>query len=142
MSGALQMLMSYAANPAGTLNTTAFTADDLVTGGTSEAYVEFNTNGSATLVGNQGTSPASPRWWSNTSPPATWMSYTAAGYGGVITGGLAASTRYKLDSVRKLGLSRLAIGTSTRTFTITFFDAATGGNTLGTKTFTATVEYA
>ena len=142
MSGALQMLMSYAADPAGTLNTTAFTADDGVNGGASEAYAEFNTNGSATLVGNQGTSPASPRWWSNSSPPATWMSYTATGYGGIITGGLAASTRYELNSVRKLGLSRVTLGSANRTFTITFFDAATGGNTLGTKTFTATAEYA
>lgn len=141
MSGALQMLMSYAADPAGTLNTTAFTADDLVNGGASEAYAEFNTNGSATLVGNQGTSPASPRWWSNSSPPATWMSYTSTG-SGTITGGLAASTRYQLNAVRKLGLARVALGSANRTFTITFFDAATGGNTLGTKTFTATAEYA
>lgn len=141
MSGALQMLMSYAADPAGTLNTTAFTADDVVNGGASEAYAEFNTNGSATLVGNQGTSPASPRWWSNSSPPATWMSYTSTGTG-VITGGLAASTRYELNTVRKLGVLRGILGAVNRTFTITFFDAATGGNTLGTKTFTATAEYA
>ena len=141
MSGALQMLMSYAADPAGTLNTTAFTADDLVNGGASEAYAEFNTNGSATLVGNQGTSPASPRWWSNSSPPATWMSYTSTG-SGTITGGLAASTRYQLNAVRKLGLAKVTLGSANRTFTITFFDAATGGNTLGTKTFTATAEYA
>lgn len=141
MSGALQMLMSYAADPAGTLNTTAFTADDVVNGGASEAYAEFNTNGSATLVGNQGTSPASPRWWSNSSPPATWMSYTSTG-SGTITGGLAASTRYELNAVRKLGLAKVTLGSANRTFTITFFDAATGGNTLGTKTFTATAEYA
>lgn len=141
MSGALQMLMSYAADPAGTLDTNAFTADDLVIAGASEAYAEFNTNGSATLSGNQATSPASPRWWSSASPPSTWMSYTATGTG-TITGGLAASTRYELNATRKLGVTRTTLGVSTRTFTITFFDAAVGGTTLGTKTFTATAEYA
>ena len=141
MSGAMQMLMSHMSSSSGTLDTTAFTADDLVTGGTSEAYAEFNTNGSATLVGNQGTSPASPRWWS-TSPPATWMSYSVTGTGGQITGGLTAGVRYQLDAIRKLGVQRLTIGVANRTFTITFFDASTGGTTLGTKTFTATAEYA
>jgi len=142
MSGAMQMLMAYRATvSSGSLDTTAFTADDIVGGGGSEAYAEFNTDGTATLVGNQGTSPASPRWWSVSSPPATWMSYTSTG-AGTITGGLAASTRYQLNVVRKLGVSRVTLGSANRTFTITFFDAATGGNTLGTKTFTATAEYA
>lgn len=140
MSGAMQMLMSYASSPSGGLDTTAFTADDLVVGDSSEAYVEFNANGSATLVGNQGTSPASPRWWSNSSPPATWMSYTSTGSGGVITGGLAANTRYELDTTTKLGLLRVSLGSANRTFTITFFDADIGGNTLGTKIFTATAQ--
>ena len=141
MSGAMQMLMSHMSSSSGTLDTTAFTADDSVAGDTSEAYAEFNTDGSAALVGNAGTSPASPRWWS-TSPPATWMSYTATGSGGVITGGLTAGVRYQLNAIRKLGVRRLTIGVANRTFTITFFDASTGGTTLCTKTFTATAEYA
>ena len=141
MSGAMQMLMSYMSSSLGTLDTTAFTADDIVGGGTSEAYAEFNTDGTATLVGNQGTSPASPRWWSISSPPATWMSYSTTG-NGTITGGLVAGTRYELNATRKLGNQRTTPGAVSRTFTITFFDAATGGTTLGTKTFTATAEYA
>ena len=50
MSGAMQMLMSHMSSSSGTLDTTAFTADDSVAGDTSEAYAEFNTDGSAALV--------------------------------------------------------------------------------------------
>ena len=142
MSGAMQMLMAYrATTSSGSLDTTAFTADDVVNGGASEAYAEFYADGTAALFGNQSTSPASPKWWSNTSPPATWMSYTSTGTG-TITGGLAASTRYQINTTRKLGNQRATTGVASRTFTITFFDAATGGNTLGTKTFTASAESA
>jgi hypothetical protein len=140
MSGAMQMLMAYQAT-ASTLDTTAFSASDLITGGTSEAYCDFNTDGSATLVGNQSTSPASPRWWSTSSPPATWMSFTSTGLG-TITGGLTAGVRYQLNVARKLGNQRTTLGVASRVFTITFHDAATGGTTLGTKTFTATAERA
>jgi hypothetical protein len=142
MTGVLQMLMAYQATASsGSLDTTAFTADDLVNGGTSEAYAEFNVDGSAQLVGNQSTSPASPRWWTTSSPPATWMSYSSTGTG-TITGGLVAGTRYQLNATRKLGNQRTTLGVASRIFTITFFDASTGGTTLGTKTFTATAEFA
>lgn len=69
------------------------------------------------------------------------MSYTSTGLG-TITGGLVAGTRYQLNATRKLGNQRTTLGVSTRVFTITFFDAATGGNTLGTKVFTASAERA
>lgn len=140
MSGAMQMLMGYTPSAAGSLDTTAFSASNIVAGATSEAYAEFYADGTAALFGNDGTSPASPKWWS-TSPPATWMSYSSTGTG-TITGGLTAGTRYQLNTTRKLGNSRLATGVASRTFTITFYDAASGGTTLGTKTFTATAEYA
>jgi hypothetical protein len=140
MTGVLQMLMAHRATASG-LDTTAFTADDIVNGATSEAYAEFYTNGSAGLFGNQSTSPASPRWWTTSSPPATWMSFTSTG-NGTITGGLVAGTRYQLNATRKLGNQRATLGVASRIFTITFFDASTGGNTLGTKTFTATAERA
>lgn len=140
MTGVLQMLMAYQSTPS-TLDTTQFEANNLVNGGTSEAYCDFNTDGSATLVGNLATSPASPRWWTVSSPPATWMSYSSVGTG-TITGGLVAGTRYQLNATRKLGIQRATLGVSNRTFTITFFDASTGGNTLGTKTFIAIAERA
>jgi hypothetical protein len=142
MTGVLQMLMAHSATASsGSLDTTAFTADDLVNGATSEAYAEFYTDGSVGLFGNQSTSPASPRWWSVSSPPATWMSYTSTG-NGTTTGGLIEGSRYQLNVTRKLGNQRTTTGAVSRTFTITFFDAATGGTTLGTKTFTASAEYA
>lgn len=140
MSGAMQMLMSHRSTATSGLNTTAFSATDIQSGVTAEAYAEFNVGGTATLVGNSGTSPASPKWWDGT-PSDTWMSYSSTGTG-VITGGLTAGTRYQLNATRKLGIQRAALGSVTRTFTVTFFDAATGGNTLGTKTFTATAEFA
>ena len=141
MTGALQMLMAHRQNGTGSLDTTAFDASDVVNGGTAEAYCEFNTDGSATLVGNVSTSPASPRWWSISSPPATWMSYTSTGTG-TITGGLVAGTRYQLNVLRKLGNQRTPTGVAIRTFTISFWNVATGGTALGTKTFTATAERA
>ena len=141
MSGAMQMLMARMGAAAGTLDTTAFSASDLVSGSASEAYAEFNADGTATLVGNAGTSPASPRWWTAGTPPATWMSYSSTGTG-TITGGLVAGTRYQINTTLKLGNQRTSLGVANRTFTITYFDAATGGNTLGTKTFTANAEWA
>lgn len=140
MSGAMQMLMAQAGATTGTLDTTAFSAVDVVNGAAAEAYAAFNADGTATLVGNDGTSPASPKWWTAGTPPATWMSYSSTG-NGTITGGLVAGTRYQINTTLKLGNQRVSLGVATRTFTITYFDAATGGNTLGTKTFTATAEW-
>lgn len=125
---------------AGALDTTAFTADDLIGGGASEAYVELNADGTATLVGNQSTSPASPKWWT-TFPPSTWVEYSSTG-SGTITGGLTAGVRYQLNALRKIGNSRTTLGVASRTFTLSFYDAASGGTLLGTKTFTASAEFA
>lgn len=122
---------------AGALDTAAFSADDLTTG-LSTADCTFNTDGTATLTGSAGTAPADPRWWTSNLPPDTWMSYSATG-SGTITGGLTAGTRYQLNTPRTIGLES-AFGVRTRTFTVTFYDAASGGTTLGTKTFTASVE--
>lgn len=127
---------------AGALDTTAFDAQDLRTGpADSEAYVELNTDGSAVLYGNVSTSPVSPRWWTDGSPPATWVLYTSTG-NGTIMGGLSASTRYQLNTLRTIGNSRLSLGVASRTFTLSFYDAASGGNLLGTKTFTTACEKA
>lgn len=134
------MLMSRGNPTAGNLDYAEFSATDIIIGGTAEAYAEFYTDGSAALFGSSGTSPTTPRWWT-ISPPATWMSYTSTGLG-TITGGLVAGTRYQLNVTRKLGIQRTTLGVSTRVFTITFFDASTGGNTLGTKVFTASAERA
>ena len=130
----------YGYDPNG-FDATAFTADDLTTApGALFAGCTFNVDGTATLFGNNGTTPASPKWWSS-SPPPTWMSYTSTGTGG-ITGGLVAGTRYQLNTPRSLGIANNppAPAGFTRDFTITFYDAETGGTTLGTKTFTANTE--
>lgn len=122
------------------LDTTSMTASDAESGVTAEAYAIFNANGSVTLVGNAGTSPSSPRWWT-TTPPATWMEYSSTGTG-IAIGGLTAGTRYEINTGRQIGILRSTVGTATRVFTVSFYDAASGGTLLGTKTFTADVEFA
>jgi hypothetical protein len=141
MAGALQMMLSITSgSSSGALDTTACFADDVVVGGTSTAYAEFNADGTIALVGNLGTSPASPLWWS-TTPPSTWMSYSRAGTG-TIVGGLSAGTRYELNTMRTLGIEKTNLGSVSSVFTITFYDAAVGGTTLGTKSLSVTAEYA
>lgn len=134
--GAVQQVMLMVAAIAGVLDTTAFSASDETTP-TATAECTFNSDGTATLTGSVSTSPASPRWWTAGTPPATWMSFSSTG-NGTITGGLTAGTRYQLNTARVLGNSTTTLASRTRTFTISFYDAATGGNLLGTKTFTAT----
>jgi len=122
----------------GAFDATAFTADSgAVSGDVATAYVELNVDGSASLFGDV-TSPSSPRWWSAT-PPDTWIEYTSTGDGSV-DGGLVSGTRYQMNSKRTLGIIRGTVGGNSRTFTISFYDAASGGNLVGTKTFTASVE--
>lgn len=137
MTGIHQTARKRVAAAPGVLDTTAFTADDANTGN-STASCTFNTDGSATLSGSNLTTPATPRWWTDSSPPATWMSYSSTG-GGTIVGGLVAGTRYQLNVSRQLA-NRSLSAVQVRTFTVSFHDAASGGTLLGTKTFTASVD--
>ena len=138
-SGAITFGNFHSAAKAGVLETTNWTASDVVTGATSVAESVHNTDGTTTLSGNVSTTPSTPKWWTNTSPAATWMSYSSTG-AGTITGGLAASTRYQLNVSRTLGVTRTTFGVSSRTFTISYYDASSGGTLLGTRTFTASAE--
>lgn len=135
--GAIQQIMLMAKALAGVLDTTAFTAEDNSTP-TATAECVFQTDGTATLTGSVSTTPTTPLWWTAGTPPATWMSYSSTG-NGTITGGLTAGTRYQLNTPRTIGNSTTTLASRVRTFTVSFYDAATGGNLLGTKTFTATV---
>jgi hypothetical protein len=69
------------------------------------------------------------------------MSYSRAGTG-TIVGGLSAGTRYELNTMRTLGIEKTNLGSVSSVFTITFYDAAVGGTTLGTKSLSVTAEYA
>jgi hypothetical protein len=125
----------------GGFDSTSFSAEDVDGGGIeSYAYCDFQTDGTAVLSGNISTAPASPKWWGS-SPPATWVSYSSTGSGNIM-GGLTAGVRYQLNVVRQIGILRLVSGGNTRTFTLEFHDAASGGTLVGTKTFTASVEVA
>lgn len=142
MSGILMSTRRRAAGGGGNaFNSTAFVADS-ITAGTSTASATFKIDGTATLVGNNFTSPSSPKWWNNTSPPATWLSYeiTATDGASTVVGGLAASTRYQINSDRKIGIQKATTGTAAKTFTISYYDAASGGNLVGTKTLICSVE--
>lgn len=124
---------------AGALDTTAFTAEDITVGTTSQAYVELNVDGTATLVGNVFTDPATPLWWTSIVPPPTWVSFSSTGNGTII-GGRTAGVRYQLNVVIQIGIEVDTFGSRGRTFTLSFYDAASGGTLLGTKTFQANVE--
>lgn len=119
------------------LDTSPMSASDFDPISNAVAYAILQTSGKVVLVGDNGTSPASPFWWNGT-PPATWVSYSSTGTG-TIFGGLVAGTRYQLNSNRSIGISRATPGTDTRVFTLSFYDASSGGNLLGTKEFTAEV---
>lgn len=121
---------------AGVMDTTAMSADDVVGSGTAFAQATFYADGSVGLNGNDSTSPASPRWWSDNAPPSAWLEFTSTGTGTIING-LSPGTRYSVPTLI-IGISRGTVGVSSRTFTMSFYDAASGGNLLGTKTFTAT----
>jgi hypothetical protein len=117
---------------------TAFVAED-VAAAYSDAFCELYADGTALVSGNVVATPASPKWWA-TSPPATWVEYSSTGNGTII-GGLTAGIRYQLNTARKIGIEWNTVGTTrSRTFTLSFYDAASGGTLVGTKTFTATVE--
>lgn len=114
--------------------------------GTVTAQVVFYTDGTIANNSRAGggrlntlMTPNPAYWWTGGTPPATWMSYTSTG-GGTITGGLAAGTRYQLNVNRTLGISRAIVNAADRNFTLSFYDAASGGNLLGTKTYTVTAE--
>jgi hypothetical protein len=118
-------------------DSTAFNAESNDVG-YAVAFCELYADGSALVSGNVVSSPATPRWWSS-SPPATWVSFSSTG-NGIRVGGLTAGVRYEINTTRQLGIEWDTIGARARTFTMSFYDAASGGNLLGTKTFTASVE--
>lgn len=122
----------------GGINTTAFTSDASGSG-TVQAGADFSTDGTATLYGTG--SPGSPLWYNGT-PPSVWMSYEITSTGGTSTvfGGLTAATRYQMNTPRTLGIEKAALGVANKTFTISYYDAASGGNLLGTKTLACSVE--
>lgn len=125
---------------ASTLDTSALSVNGTNTGATATASATFNTDGTITAGGtNPVMIPDPARWWTGTPPAAVWISYTSTGTG-TITGGLAADTRYQLTTARTIGNSAATVGLASRTFTLSFHDAATGGNLLGTKTYTAEAE--
>lgn len=123
-------------SPPSAFDSTAFSADSIGSG-TQQSFADFLTDGSANISAGSFT-PASPRWWSS-SPPATWVSYSRTGSGTII-GGLTAGVRYQLNATRQIGIERASLGLNTSTFTLDFYDAASGGSLVGTKTFTTSVE--
>lgn len=128
----------------GSIDTTAWETSDLQNGSTSSASATFNTDGTGTLFGSGGGLPASPKWYSTLTPPNIWMEYAITSTGGVSTviGGLTAGTRYQLNTPRDLGIEKNALGVANKQFTISFYDASSGGTLLGQKTLDCSVEVA
>lgn len=141
MGAMQQAMMMVSAVVSGTFDNTAFTVDASdVSPTTVWAQAGFLTTGLASLSGLalETSTPASPKWWSSDPPPATWMEYSSTGTG-TIRGGLTAGTRYQLNATRTVGIQTAANGSFSRTFTVSFYDAASGGTLVGTKTVTCNI---
>jgi hypothetical protein len=120
---------------------TNFVVDD--TSGLGFAYVKFKTNGVAESYDSVLKATGE---WHTASPSAgigtgIWMSFAVTSTGGVSTiyGGLTAATRYELSTERELGITKGAVGVANKVLTVSFYDASTGGNLLGTQTLTLDV---
>ena len=81
----------------------------------------------------------STTWYTDTSPPSIWLSFTSTGTG-VHGGGMSAGTRYQLNTARTITNSVFTSAVRIRTYTISFYDAASGGTLLGTKTVVLTID--
>lgn len=109
------------------------------------ASVTLATNGGVSASASLFGSTSVTDWYSPRTSgigSSYWMEYSVSGTGGTISGGLVAGTRYALSASRSVGVSKAGVGDSERIFTISIYDAASGGTLLGTHTFTATVEVA
>ncbi len=128
----------------GAIDTTAWDTSDLQNGSVSSASATFNTDGTGSLSGSLGSTPASPKWYSTLTPPSIWMEYAITSTSGISTviGGLTAGTRYQLNTARDLGIEKAALGVASKQFTISFYDASSGGTLLGQKTLDCAVEVA
>ena len=105
------------------------------------ANVNFNTNGTGTA---QGDSTLSFNWWSSTvtgigaGKYATAIVSSSVG-SAVITGDIPTDgSRIEFNTARSIGISKPAVGTATKQFTVNVYDQPTGGNLIGTIVFNAT----
>jgi hypothetical protein len=123
--------------PAGSYQSGTWTVDSITS-----ASVQMKTDGSVVGTGDTVTVD---NFYAPTTPgigSSCWVSYAITGTSGGCTvfGGMVAGTRYAMTSSRTLGLRAAMDGDSgTRQFTITHYDAASGGNVLCTNTFNASV---
>ena len=132
MASVQQVMLMYGATAvAGAVDTVTSNFDAV---GTVVTCV-FQTNG--TMTGDY--SSGSNTWYTDTSPPSIWMSFTSTGTG-THGGGMVAGTRYQLNTLRTITNSVAISAVRIRTYTISFHDASTGGTLLGTKTVVLTVD--
>lgn len=122
--------------PAGSYQSGTWTVDSITS-----ASVQMKTDGS--VVGSGDTVSVANFYTPTTAGigSSCWVSYQViSGSGGTVFGGMVAGVRYAMTSSRTLGLRAAMDGDSgTREFTITHYDAASGGNVLCTNTFNASV---
>lgn len=134
MSGVLSALF----RTTGKFDDSPLSVETIRTGFSAFAQMSFDGEGSLNLSGTT-KSPENPRWWTNSNPPTAWWSFTSTG-SGLIINNMKPDTIYTVPT-SIIGVYRTTTGTSTRTFTITFWADAAGTIALGTKTLVATATF-
>lgn len=102
----------------------------------SQARYTAEANGASSYIGDSATIS---NWRTPTATgagDAVWVEFTLSSGTTPNVGTL--NTRQQLNSARQIGFSRFAAGTSSCVVLVKFYDAASGGNLLGSNTLTLT----
>ena len=135
------VLNSYVLNTGYFDSKTIFAENTEISPTVAAANVTFNTNGTGTA---QGDSTLSFSWWSSTVTGIGAGKYATAIVSGetgtaTITGDIPTNgSRVEWNVARSIGISKSAVGTATKQFTVNVYDQPTGGNLIGTIVFDAT----
>ena len=104
------------------------------------AGVQYNTNGIDYASSNVGGwTNSRGNWLDAGSNNDVWVERTINS--GTLNWQDPGSGRYQLNFSRSFGVSQSVVGIKTCNLTVNFYDAASGGNLLGSATYTVTAEY-
>lgn len=136
------VLNSYVLNTGYFDSKTVFAENTEISPTVAAANVNFSTDGTGTV---QGDTTLSFSWWSSVVTGIGQGKYataivssetgSATTTGNIPTDG----SRVELNIARSIGISKPAVGTATRQFTVNVYDQPTGGNLIGTIVLDATV---
>ena len=101
-----------------------------------QARYTAQANGSSSYIGDSATISDWRTPTATGAGDAVWVEFTLSSGSTPNIGTL--NTRQQLTSARDIGLTRLSAGTSSCVVLVKFYDAASGGNLLGSNTLTLT----